>query len=65
MIDSDLRGNMRVILSNFSSSRVEFNVGHRIAPVVFQKMEDPDFVVSSFDDFPTKRRPDGFGSTGI
>ena len=56
---------MRVILSNFSSSIVEFNVGRRIAQVVFQKKENPDFVVSSFDDFSTKREPDGFGSPGI
>ena len=66
MIDSDFRGNMRVILSNFSSSRIEFNVGDRIAHVLVQKKEDPDFVeVSSFDDFPIKRGADGFGSTGI
>ena len=66
MIDSDFRGNIRVIRSNFSSSRVEFNFGDRIAQVLFQKKEDPDFVeVSSFDDFPTKRGVDGFRSTGI
>ena len=65
MIDCDLRGNMRVIRSNISSRRVEFNIGRRIAQVVFQKKENPDFVVSSFDDFPTKGEPDGFGSTGI
>ena len=56
---------MRVIRSNISSRRVEFNIGRRIAQVVFQKKENPDFVVSSFDDFPTKGEPDGFGSTGI
>ena len=66
IIDSDFRGNTRVILSNFSSSRVESNIGDRIAQVLFQKKEDPDFVeVSSFDDFPTKRGADGFGSIRI
>ena len=66
MIDSDFRGNVRVILSNFSSSRVEFNAGDRIEKVIFQKKEDTDFVeVFSLDDFPTKRRANGFGSTGI
>ena len=66
MIDSDFRGNVRVILSNFSSSRVAINAGDRIAKVIFKKKEDPDFVeVFSWDDFPTKRGADGFGSTGI
>ena len=66
MTDSDFRGNVRVIPSNFSSSRVELNAGERIAKVIFQKKEDPDFVeVFSWDDFPTKSRADGFGSTGI
>ena len=44
MTDSDFRGNVRVIPSNFSSSRVELNAGERIAKVIFQKKEDPDFV---------------------
>ena len=44
MIDSDFRGNVRVILSNFSSSRVAINAGDRIAKVIFKKKEDPDFV---------------------
>ena len=61
MIDSDFRRNVRVILSNFSSSGVEFNAGDRIAKAIFQKMEDPDFVeVFSLYDFPTKRGADGF-----
>ena len=61
MIDSDFRRNVRVILSNFSSSGVEFNAGDRIAKAIFQKMEDPDFVeVFSLYDFPTKTGADGF-----
>ena len=55
MIDSDFRRNVRVILSNFSSSGVEFNAGDRIAKAIFQKMEDPDFVeVFSLYDFSYK-----------
>ena len=66
MIDSDFRGNIHVILCISSGSRVEFNVGDRIAQVLFQIKEVVDFVeVSSFDDFPTKRRDKSFGSTGI
>ena len=37
MTDSDFRGNVRVIPSNFSSSRVELNAGERIGKVIFQK----------------------------
>ena len=44
MTDSDFRGNVRVILSNFSSHSVELNAGERIAKIIFQKKEDPDFV---------------------
>ena len=53
MIYSDFRGNIHVILSSFSSSRVEINIGDRIGQVLFQRKEEPNFVeVSSFDDFP-------------
>ena len=53
MIYSDFRGNIHVILSSFSSSRVEINVGDRIGQVLFQRKEEPNFVeVSNFDDFP-------------
>ena len=33
ILDSDFRGNVRVILHNFSANRVEFNTGDRIAQV--------------------------------
>ena len=53
MIYSDFRGNIHVILSSFSSSRVEINIGDRIGQVLFQRKEEPNFVeVFSFDDFP-------------
>ena len=66
MINSDYRGNVRVILHNFSQKRVEFNTGDRIAQILFQKKESPDFIEGTdFDNFPTKRGTSGFGSTGI
>ena len=66
MIDSDYRGNVRVILHNFSQKRVEFNTGDRIAQILFQKRESPDFIeVTDFDNYPTKRGTSGFGTTGI
>ena len=36
IIDSDFRGNVRVILHNFSTNRVEFSTGDRIAQVLLQ-----------------------------
>ena len=66
IIDPDFRGNLRVIMSNFSSNKIHFNVRDRIAQVLFQKKEHPDFIeVANFDDFFTKRGDKGFGSTGI
>ena len=38
IVDADYRGNIRVILTNLSNSRVEFNAGDRIAQVLFQKI---------------------------
>ena len=53
-------------MSNFSSNKIHFNVRDRIAQVLFQKKEHPDFIeVANCDDFFTKRGDKGFGSTGI
>ena len=43
IIDPDFRGNTGVIMSNFSSNRLEFNVVDRIAQVLFQKKRGPRF----------------------
>ena len=37
IIDSDYRGNVRVILNNLSQNRLEFKTGDRIAQALFQK----------------------------
>ena len=59
IIDSDYKGNVRLILHNFSNKRVEFNTGDRIAQILFEKKESPKFVeVSNFDDFVTERNND-------
>ena len=67
IIDSDYRGNVRMILYNFSDKRLEFNTGDCIAQILFQKnRKSPKFIeVSSFDDFSTQQSDKGFGSTGI
>ena len=59
IIDSDYRGNVRLILHNFSNKRVEFNTDDRIAQILFEKKESPKFVeVSNFEDFVTERTND-------
>ena len=66
IVDVDYSGNIRVIFTNLSNNRVEFNDGDRIAQVVFQKKKDIIFEeVLSFDDHTTERGSGGFGSTGI
>ena len=37
VVDSDYRGNISVILTNFSSSNVEVNIGDKIAQIIFVK----------------------------
>ena len=68
IIDSNYRGNVRVILHNFSNKRVEFNTGDRIAQILFGIKEPPKrkcIEFSSFYDFVTERNNKGFGSTGV
>ena len=66
IIDSDYRGNIRVVLHNFSNNRVEFNTSDRIAQIHFEKDESPEFLeVFNFVDFVTEINNKGSGSTGI
>ena len=56
IIDSDFRGNVRVIFHNFSQDRVEFNTGGRIVLVLFQKKKITRFVeVKDFNNFVAER----------
>jgi dUTP pyrophosphatase len=63
VIDSGYRGEIRVLL--FNHSDVDFKVvkGDRIAQILIQKVETPQFVqVETLDE--TERGAGGFGSTG-
>lgn len=63
-IDSDYRGECKVILINHSTKTHIINSGDRIAQLVFQKVEQPELeVVESLDE--TERGTGGFGSTGV
>lgn len=62
-IDSDYRGEVRVILLNAGRSPVEISRGERIAQLVFARFEAPE--VAEATDLSESRRGDGgFGSTG-
>lgn len=62
-IDSDYRGEVKIILSNFGKEPFVINRGDRIAQLVFAKYEKATFVeVSELSK--TLRGEGGFGSTG-
>lgn len=65
-IDAAYRGEVKVILRNLNSwgEPVYLDRGSRIAQLVVQKVELPDFVEAS-DLSETVRSAGGFGSTGI
>jgi dUTP pyrophosphatase len=62
-IDSDYRGEVRVILLNAGRSPVEISRGERIAQLVFARFEAPE-VTEATDLSESRRAEGGFGSTG-
>ena len=63
-IDSDYRGEVKVILVNTSSETFEITRGMRIAQIVFARVEQMKLQeVNSLDE--TARGSGGFGSTGV
>ncbi len=62
-IDSDYRGEIKVLLVNLSSSSIDISNGDRIAQMVVSKYEHMEFqLVSGLDE--TVRGDGGFGHTG-
>jgi len=62
-IDSDYRGELKVILANFSKNDFVINRGDRIAQLVVARYEHIDWELNEhLDDTP--RGEGGFGSTG-
>jgi len=63
-IDSDYRGEIKVILANFGNEPFIINRGDRIAQLVIARYEKAVFEI--VDELPdTYRNDGGFGSTGI
>ena len=63
VIDADYRGEWFVALHNHSNNIQFIEDGERIAQVVFQEIEHPEFIESD-ELSETERGENGFGSTG-
>ena len=63
-IDSDYRGEVRVLLVNLSAYGKSIKQGERIAQLVIQKVPSVTFVEGTVAD-DTERGAGGFGSTGL
>lgn len=63
-IDSDYRGDVGVILANFSEKAFDVKIGDRIAQMVFAKVIKPDFSEAA-ELSTTERGAGGFGHTGV
>ena len=62
-IDSDYRGEIKVILINFGNTNFIVKNKDRVAQMVFTKIEKPILKLTS-ELAETKRNTGGFGSTG-
>ena len=63
-IDADYRGEIMVLLINFSTENFVINDGERIAQMVLAKHEQCDFIeVNELDE--TERGAGGYGHTGV
>ena len=63
-IDADYRGELKVLLVNFSDTDFIINAGERIAQMVIARYEKVDFeLVTELDD--TERGNGGYGHTGV
>ena len=63
-IDSDYRGEVRVILQNLGTEPVTIVRGDRIAQLVFARYETPE-LVDATELEQSSRGASGFGSTGV
>lgn len=64
VIDSDYRGEIKIHLYNHGNGTVFIEAGDRIAQLLIQKHEEPEFVLVNTLDI-TDRGENGFGHSGI
>ena len=63
VVDSDYRGEVKVVLFNHDSNPYLIKSGYRIAQLILERCETPE-VEEIFDSSDTVRGQGGFGSTG-
>ena len=63
IIDSDYRGELKVLLINLGHETVSFDAGERIAQLIIERVAGCDYVWSE-ELSETERAEGGFGSTG-
>lgn len=64
VIDSDYRGEVKILLFNFSEEDFEVKKGDRVAQLVIEQISTPEVLeVENLDD--TERGEGAFGSTGM
>jgi dUTP pyrophosphatase len=63
-IDSDYRGEIKIIMINFGKEQFTVRNGMRIAQMIFAKVYKGDFVITDSLSA-TKRGSGGFGHTGV
>ena len=63
-IDSDYRGEVKIILGNLSNKDEVINHGDRVAQLVLAPVTQAHYIVSESDLSETVRGSGGFGSTG-
>ena len=64
-IDSDYRGEIKVILINHSSKIFTIKPNMRIGQIVFSPIVKVQLILGNVNMFETKRSSKGFGSTGL
>ena len=64
-IDSDYRGEIKVILINHSSKIFAIKPNMRIGQIVFSPIVKVKLILGNVNMFETKRSSKGFGSTGL
>lgn len=63
-VDSDYRGEVKVVIQNLNDFGVEFEAGQKIAQIVFSKKTDVELEQTDTISNDTDRGSGGFGSTG-
>lgn len=63
-IDSDYRGELKVIVVNLGRENIEINHGERIAQLVIMKYEKADIELVDVLEY-SERQEGGFGHTGV